>query len=63
MSGNAAYVGWGQSQSGSNRFRLWVNAERTVLVRQWDDEKVEIAVRETPDHTWGPPIYLTEERV
>jgi hypothetical protein len=42
--------------------RLWVNAERTVLVRLWASGKVEVATRETPAHTWGPPIYLDEEK-
>ena len=42
---------------------LWVNADRTVLVRRWpDSDQVEVALRETPDHTWGPPIYCGEER-
>ena len=51
-------------------YRLYVNAERTVLVRIWegdDAEKtpsaVEAATRETPAHTWGPPIWLHEEKV
>lgn len=44
-------------------YGLWVNEERTVLVRVWADGKVEVALRETPDHTWGPPIHLLEERV
>jgi hypothetical protein len=43
--------------------RLWVNDDRTVLVRLWADGTVEVATRETPAHTWGPPVYLTEERV
>jgi len=43
-------------------YKLWVNAERTVLVRQWDDKEVEVALRETPEHTWGPPIYCEKER-
>jgi hypothetical protein len=39
-----------------------VNAERTVLVRLYSNGKVEVATRETPAHTWGPPVYLEEER-
>ena len=44
-------------------YRLWVSEERTVLVRMWADGKVEVATRETSDHTWGPPVWLTEEKV
>jgi hypothetical protein len=46
-------------------YRLFVNDERTILVRLWEDGgkgQVEVATREAPDHTWGPPIYLTEEK-
>lgn len=42
-------------------YRLWVNAERTILVRLWDNGKVEVATRESPEHTWGPPVVLAEE--
>lgn len=43
--------------------RLFVNDERTVLVRLWsDDATVEVATRAHPAETWGPPVYLTEER-
>ena len=41
-------------------YRLWVNAERTVLVRIWPDGHAEIALRDTSDHIWGPPIPITE---
>lgn len=44
-------------------YRLWVNAERTVLVRLWPSGVVEVATRKTPDHTWGPPIVCRKERV
>jgi hypothetical protein len=44
-------------------YRLWVNDARTVLVRMWENGSVEVATRETPAHTWGPPIYLAEEKV
>ena len=45
-------------------YRLWINYERTVLVRLWATSgSVEVATREAPDHTWGPPVYLTEEQV
>lgn len=43
-------------------YRLWVNDERTVLVRQWDDGRVEVAMREEPDHVWGPPQWCSEEK-
>lgn len=41
---------------------LYVNDERTVLVRVWSSGTVEVATRETSDHTWGPPVYLHEEK-
>lgn len=54
-------------------YRLWVNAERTLLVRQWGSGVVEIAQRDSPAATWGPPVQssalpswignLAEERV
>lgn len=43
-------------------YRLWVNAERTLLVRLWDSGRIEVATREDSDATWGPPVYLTEEK-
>lgn len=42
--------------------RLWVNGERTVLVTMWDDGTVTVANRETPAHTWGPPVYCKAEQ-
>jgi hypothetical protein len=44
-------------------YRLWVNDARTILVRMWEDGTVEVATRETSAHTWGPPIWLTEETI
>lgn len=44
-------------------YRLWVNEARTVLVRMWSSGSVEVAVRETPAHIWGPPITVVEEKV
>jgi len=44
-------------------YRLWVNDARTVLVRIWSNGSCEVATRETPNHTWGPPVYLAEEKV
>lgn len=43
-------------------YRLWVNESRTVLVRFWKSGTVEVATRETPAHTWGPPIVCDEEQ-
>jgi hypothetical protein len=43
-------------------YRLWVNAARLVLVRLWEDGTMEVAMREHPDHVWGPPIAMTPER-
>ena len=40
---------------------LYVSAERTVLARVWSNGTVEVATRETPDYTWGPPVYLARE--
>jgi hypothetical protein len=42
-------------------YRLWVNRDRTVLVRLWDSGKMEIATRPDPGAVWGPPMELTEE--
>lgn len=44
-------------------YRLWVNEARTVLVRMWSDGTVEVSVRETSAHTWGPPIAMIQEKV
>ena len=43
-------------------YQLWVNATRTVLVRLWDSGKLEVAVRESADQTWGPPVECRKER-
>jgi hypothetical protein len=44
-------------------YRLWVNAERTVFVRLWENGLMEVATRNDPSHTWGPPINLAEEEI
>lgn len=44
-------------------YRLWVNQERTVLVRLWENGKVEVATRAHAEHTWGPPVELEEEEI
>lgn len=43
--------------------RLWVNDERTVLVRMWDSGLVEISTRSDSSCIWGPPVRLLEEKV
>lgn len=42
-------------------YKLYVNEERTVLVRIWFDGTIEVCTRATPEHTWGPPTELHEE--
>lgn len=44
-------------------YRLFVNEERTVMVRLWPSGVAEVARREHPSHTWEPPTVLKEERV
>lgn len=41
------------------KYRLWVNTERTLLVRQWNTGEVEVAERDDPSQTWGPPVRRT----
>ena len=43
-------------------YRLYVNETRTVMVRVWDDGIMEVATREDPGMTWGPPVRLREQR-
>jgi hypothetical protein len=43
-------------------YHLWVNEERTVLVRLWPNGRVEVALRPSPEATWGPPVQVTEEK-
>ena len=43
-------------------YTIYVNDERTVLVTVWHgNDTAEVATRETPDHTWGPPTYVRAE--
>jgi hypothetical protein len=42
-------------------YLLWVNEERTVLVRWWQDNRMEVATRPDPDAIWGPPVELKME--
>lgn len=44
-------------------YKLWVNAERTVLVRLWDNGSMEVATRPDPGASWGPPVTVIEEAV
>lgn len=53
-------------------YALFVNEERTVMVRIWrtgemevavrEDRWVEVAVREDRWAIWGPPILVKEEK-
>jgi hypothetical protein len=43
-------------------YRVWVNDERTVLLRVWNSGEAEIAMRDKEAHSWGPPIRMVEER-
>lgn len=40
--------------------RIFVNADRTVMVRIWPSGEIEVAVRDDPGDVWGPPIMVTE---
>jgi hypothetical protein len=42
--------------------RVWVNDARTLLVTVWPDGQMSVSVRESPDHVWGPPVRVTEEK-
>ena len=44
-------------------YQLWVSEDRTILVRQWENGKVEIAQRPNSWETWGPPVELQEEAI
>ena len=50
----------------SEDYRLFVNKERTVMVRIWGEGTptvlAEVATREDPSHTWGPPVIVKEEK-
>ncbi len=47
----------------SSIYSLFVNADRTILVRMWESGKVEIATRPDPCAVWGPPTELHQEDV
>lgn len=42
-------------------YQLWVNDDRTVLLRFWSNGEVEVALRDDPSHSWGPPIRMVEQ--
>jgi hypothetical protein len=42
-------------------YLLWVNKERTVLVRWYQDNSMEVATRDHPDAIWGPPVKVEME--
>ncbi len=57
-----------------SEYGIWVSEDRCTLLRIWgpavdvttfkqnpDGKIVEVATRETPAHTWGPPVTLIEE--
>lgn len=52
-----------QTQPESDRYDLYVNADRTMLVRFWGTGAVEFCERQTPHDTWGPPVALEREEV
>lgn len=41
---------------------VYVNRERTVMVREWENGVVEVMTREQPEHTWGPPVHVEKEQ-
>jgi hypothetical protein len=43
-------------------YKIWANAESTVLVRMWASGNVEVSLRDEPGAIWGPPIKMEEER-
>jgi len=45
----------------NDEYRLYVNRERTVLVRLWKTGVVEVCTRETPENIWGPPVVVEPE--
>lgn len=52
-----------RDESGDHdRYRLWLNDEQTILVREWSDGQMEIATRPDQGATWGPPMKLREEQ-
>lgn len=56
---------WKESlaKNGEQPYQLWVSEQRIILVRLWPTGTLEVAVRETPEHTWGPPLVLPAEKI
>ena len=52
----------GEHASDGSAYRLWVNPERTVLVRLWATGTAEVAFRDDRGGVWGPAHELEEER-
>ena len=44
-------------------YRIWVNDDRTILVRLWENGAMEVSTRPNQSGTWGPPIRVNEEEV
>jgi hypothetical protein len=40
---------------------IWLNPERTVMVTRWDSGEMEVALRDDPSQTWGPPVRVEPE--
>jgi hypothetical protein len=41
--------------------RLWVNKARTVLVSEMEDGNLTVALRDSTDGIWGPPILCVTD--
>jgi hypothetical protein len=46
---------------GTQDYRLWVNHERTVMVRLWLGGSMEVALRSHRDAIWGAPVIVVPE--
>jgi hypothetical protein len=45
--------------------KIWVNDDRTVMVRQWDAlelPSLEVSTRSTSDDIWSQPITVKPEQ-
>jgi hypothetical protein len=40
---------------------LWVNEDRTVLVRWYSDNSMEVCTRDESGAIWGPPVKVEME--
>lgn len=43
-------------------YQLWLNEDRTVLVRLWESGQMEVATRPDSGAVWGPPVSLSQEK-